>query len=186
MPCQGTRGLAPAWHSPQSWVPALSAPLVEGLGACVVWGDVGAGTRQRVACSWLPLTAWGPGWLGPPASFGALSFWDVGWLVGDSSLRCYFGTCGGEGCPCPWAPSRLAWEAVEGDLPPPALQQGTCSAQSRTCPQMYQRPSLLPGECSYLTASCLGFPRCRKRLVSGLYCTPCRYKEGCRVKCTEA
>lgn len=29
-------------------------------------------------------------------------------------------------------------------------------------------PSLLLGECSYLTASCRGFPRCRKRLVNGI------------------
>lgn len=139
--------------------------------------DSGSGRMQLA-----PLDRLGT-WLAGSSCFlwGPFILGTVGWLVGDSSLRCYFGTCGGEG-----APSRLAWEAVEGDLPPPALQQETCSAWSRTCPQMYQRPSLLPGECSYLTASCLGFPRCRKRLVSGLYCTPCRYKEGCRVKCTEA
>lgn len=67
----------------------------------------------------------------------------------------------------------------------------TCSsARNALCPEQ-DVPSVvpeafLPGECSYLTASCLGFPRCRKRLANGLYYIPCRYKEGCRVKCTEA
>lgn len=36
----------------------------------------------------------------------------------------------GRGGPCPWAPSRLAREAVEGDLPPPAL-----SKERALCPE---------------------------------------------------
>lgn len=129
---------------------------------------MGAGTRRRVACSWLPLTVWGSGWLGPSASFVALSLGTVGLLVGDASLRCYFGTCGGEGGPCPWAPSRLAQEATTCHHLLSA--RNARSAQSRTCPPMCRKPALLPGECRYLTASCLSFPSCRKRLV-GVYTT---------------
>ncbi|XP_059997535.1 pleckstrin homology domain-containing family G member 3 isoform X13 [Lagenorhynchus albirostris] len=60
-----------------------------------------------------------------------------------------------------WRPEDWPMGTVEGD--------SCCYLPwSRTCPQMHQRPSLLPGECHHLTASCLGFPRYRRRLVGGI------------------
>lgn len=106
----------------------------------------------------------------PSASFGALQFLGL-WssLLEIPHSGATLAHMEGEGGPCPWPPSRLAWgSSGETLLPPPTLQQGTCSLPwSRTYPQMHQR-SLLPGEYSH-TASCLGSPKCQKRLVNGLY-----------------
>lgn len=148
LPSQGTRGLAPRWRRlPRrgAWLPVQ---LVEG------------------ACSWLPLTIRGPGWLGPRASFwGPFSFlgpW--GCLLGIPHSGAALAHVEGRGALAPGLPQDWPPGAVEGDLSPPALQQGTAlCAQGRTCPLLDQKPSLLPGECGYLTAPCLGFPRGRKR-----------------------
>ena len=96
------------------------------------------------------------------------------------------------------------WTAKGGPLSPGSPKTGpgqqwreilatTCSAARNVLPALEQdMPSdapeafLLPRECSHLTASCLGFSGCRERLVNGLDYVPCRYKEGCRGKCTEA